>query len=179
MDLDREHGHRSVWLRHMWPATFSPARRTTAPNRAAIDIACEDGEAVSGDGWGRRSPAISPAMRSASPTCTSLRCCSTWANFRKAARCSRSTRSQGLSRPHIERKSVKGSMPQAAPGTAGTAQAQPAFRARASGRMMSRARPDPAPDRMAALGDPVRRAIFEMLAEGPRSVGDIAGRGCR
>jgi len=31
-------------------------------------------------------------------------------------------------------------------------------------------------DRMAALGDPVRRAIFEMLAEGPRSVGDIAGK---
>ena len=31
-----------------------------------------------------------------------------------------------------------------------------------------------AADRMAALGDPVRRAIFEMLAEGPRSVGDIA-----
>jgi DNA-binding transcriptional ArsR family regulator len=28
---------------------------------------------------------------------------------------------------------------------------------------------------MAALGDPVRRAIFEMLAEGPRSVGEIAG----
>ena len=30
--------------------------------------------------------------------------------------------------------------------------------------------------RMAALGDPMRRAIFEMLAEGPRSVGDIAER---
>ena len=29
---------------------------------------------------------------------------------------------------------------------------------------------------MAALGDPVRRAIFEMLAEGPRSVGEIAGK---
>jgi len=42
---------------------------------------------------------------------------------------------------------------------------------------MSRERSTPdAPDRMAALGDPVRRAIFEMLAEGPRSVGDIAGK---
>jgi DNA-binding transcriptional ArsR family regulator len=29
---------------------------------------------------------------------------------------------------------------------------------------------------MAALADPVRRAIFEMLVDGPRSVGDIAGR---
>jgi DNA-binding transcriptional ArsR family regulator len=38
-----------------------------------------------------------------------------------------------------------------------------------------RSTPDAA-DRMAALGDPVRRAIFEMLAEGPRSVGDIAGK---
>jgi len=27
---------------------------------------------------------------------------------------------------------------------------------------------------MAALGDPTRRAIFELLAEGPRAVGDIA-----
>jgi DNA-binding transcriptional ArsR family regulator len=27
---------------------------------------------------------------------------------------------------------------------------------------------------MAALGDPTRRAIFESLADGPRSVGDIA-----
>jgi DNA-binding transcriptional ArsR family regulator len=33
-----------------------------------------------------------------------------------------------------------------------------------------------ASDRMAALGDPVRRAIFEMLADGPRAVGDIAGK---
>ena len=42
---------------------------------------------------------------------------------------------------------------------------------------MSRERSTPdAADRMAALGDPVRRAIFEMLAEGPRSVGDIAGK---
>ena len=41
---------------------------------------------------------------------------------------------------------------------------------------MSRERSMPdAADRMAALGDPVRRAIFEMLAEGPRSVGEIAG----
>jgi DNA-binding transcriptional ArsR family regulator len=31
-------------------------------------------------------------------------------------------------------------------------------------------------DRIAAFGDPVRRAILEMLAEGPRSVGDISGR---
>src|SRR3954464_14797569 len=31
-----------------------------------------------------------------------------------------------------------------------------------------------AADRMAVLGDPMRRAIFEMLADGPRSVGDIA-----
>jgi DNA-binding transcriptional ArsR family regulator len=43
--------------------------------------------------------------------------------------------------------------------------------------MMARARPGPnAADRMAVLGDPVRRAIFEMLAEGPRAVGDIAGK---
>jgi DNA-binding transcriptional ArsR family regulator len=42
---------------------------------------------------------------------------------------------------------------------------------------MSRERSTPdAAQRMAVLGDPVRRAIFEMLAEGPRSVGDIAGR---
>jgi DNA-binding transcriptional ArsR family regulator len=42
---------------------------------------------------------------------------------------------------------------------------------------MSPAQPAPdAADRMAALADPVRRAIFEMLVEGPRSVGDIAGR---
>ena len=40
---------------------------------------------------------------------------------------------------------------------------------------MARASPDAA-DRMATLADPVRRAIFEMLAEGPRSVGDIARR---
>jgi len=33
-----------------------------------------------------------------------------------------------------------------------------------------------AADRMAVLADPMRRAIFEMLAEGPRSVGDIAGK---
>jgi DNA-binding transcriptional ArsR family regulator len=31
-----------------------------------------------------------------------------------------------------------------------------------------------AADRMAVLGDPMRRAIFEMLADGPRSVGEIA-----
>jgi DNA-binding transcriptional ArsR family regulator len=29
---------------------------------------------------------------------------------------------------------------------------------------------------MAALGDPTRRAIFELLADGPRPVGEIAGR---
>src|SRR5437868_12536542 len=40
---------------------------------------------------------------------------------------------------------------------------------------MAQKRPDnPAADRMALLGDPMRRAIFEMLAEGPRSVGEIA-----
>jgi DNA-binding transcriptional ArsR family regulator len=40
---------------------------------------------------------------------------------------------------------------------------------------MAQKRPDnPAADRMAVLGDPMRRAIFEMLAEGPRSVGEIA-----
>jgi len=42
---------------------------------------------------------------------------------------------------------------------------------------MSRGRPDnPAADRMAVLGDPMRRAIFEILAEGPSSVGEIAER---
>jgi len=42
---------------------------------------------------------------------------------------------------------------------------------------MPRARPDtPAADRMAVLADPMRRAIFEMLADGPRSVGEIADR---
>ena len=33
-----------------------------------------------------------------------------------------------------------------------------------------------AADRMAVLADPMRRAIFEMLADGPRSVGEIADR---
>jgi hypothetical protein len=33
--------------------------------------------------------------------------------------------------------------------------------------------PDAA-ERMAVLADPMRRAIFEMLTEGPRAVGDIA-----
>ena len=42
---------------------------------------------------------------------------------------------------------------------------------------MRRARPEtPAADRMAVLADPMRRAIFEMLTEGPSSVGDIAAR---
>ena len=42
---------------------------------------------------------------------------------------------------------------------------------------MPRARPDtPAADRMAVLADPMRRAIFEMLAEGQSSVGEIAAR---
>ena len=42
---------------------------------------------------------------------------------------------------------------------------------------MARGRPDnPAADRMAVLGDPMRRAIFEILAEGPSSVGEIAER---
>lgn len=42
---------------------------------------------------------------------------------------------------------------------------------------MARPRSDTAAaQRMAALGDPVRRAIFEMLADGPRSVGEIAGK---
>jgi DNA-binding transcriptional ArsR family regulator len=40
---------------------------------------------------------------------------------------------------------------------------------------MPRKPPSPdAADRMAVLADPMRRAIFEMLAEGPRAVGDIA-----
>jgi DNA-binding transcriptional ArsR family regulator len=40
---------------------------------------------------------------------------------------------------------------------------------------MARARPEnTAADRMAVLADPMRRAIFEMLADGPRAVGDIA-----
>jgi DNA-binding transcriptional ArsR family regulator len=30
--------------------------------------------------------------------------------------------------------------------------------------------------RLDALGDPTRRAIFELLGNGPRAVGDIAGR---
>jgi DNA-binding transcriptional ArsR family regulator len=33
-----------------------------------------------------------------------------------------------------------------------------------------------AADRIAAFSDPVRRAIIEILADGPRSVGDIAGQ---
>ena len=33
-----------------------------------------------------------------------------------------------------------------------------------------------AADRMAVLADPMRRSIFEMLAEGPRAVNDIAER---
>jgi DNA-binding transcriptional ArsR family regulator len=42
---------------------------------------------------------------------------------------------------------------------------------------MARARSqDAAAERMAALADPMRRAIFEMLAEGPLSVGEIAER---
>lgn len=42
---------------------------------------------------------------------------------------------------------------------------------------MARARADnAAADRMAVLADPMRRAIFEMLADGPRSVGEIAAR---
>ena len=40
---------------------------------------------------------------------------------------------------------------------------------------MPHKRPDnPAADRMAVLADPMRRAIFEMLADGPRSVGELA-----
>jgi DNA-binding transcriptional ArsR family regulator len=40
-----------------------------------------------------------------------------------------------------------------------------------------RARPEnQAADRMAVLADPMRRAIFEILAEGPSSVGEIAER---
>jgi DNA-binding transcriptional ArsR family regulator len=30
-------------------------------------------------------------------------------------------------------------------------------------------------EEIAALGDPTRRTIFELLADGPRAVGDIAG----
>ena len=42
---------------------------------------------------------------------------------------------------------------------------------------MARARPEnQAADRMAVLADPMRRAIFEILAEGPSSVGEIAER---
>ncbi len=33
-----------------------------------------------------------------------------------------------------------------------------------------------AADRMAVLADPMRRVIFEMLTDGPRSVGEIAER---
>src|SRR6187455_1062271 len=29
---------------------------------------------------------------------------------------------------------------------------------------------------MTALGDPTRRAVFELLADGPRAVGELAGR---
>ena len=32
-----------------------------------------------------------------------------------------------------------------------------------------------ADEQLAALGDPTRRAIFELLAGGPRSVGELAG----
>jgi len=39
---------------------------------------------------------------------------------------------------------------------------------------MAAPRLPPAGDRMAVLADPMRRAIFEMLADGPRSVGEIA-----
>ncbi len=42
---------------------------------------------------------------------------------------------------------------------------------------MARRPPDKAAaDRIAAFSDPVRRAIIEILADGPRSVGDIAER---
>jgi DNA-binding transcriptional ArsR family regulator len=42
---------------------------------------------------------------------------------------------------------------------------------------MARPRSDSeAADRLAVLADPMRRAIFEMLVEGPRAVGDIADR---
>ena len=42
---------------------------------------------------------------------------------------------------------------------------------------MARRRPGKtASDRISAFSDPVRRAIIEMLADGPRSVGDIADR---
>ena len=39
---------------------------------------------------------------------------------------------------------------------------------------MAAPRLPPAADRMAVLADPMRRAILEMLAGGPQSVGDIA-----
>jgi len=42
---------------------------------------------------------------------------------------------------------------------------------------MARRSPDKAAaDRIGAFSDPVRRAIIEILADGPRSVGDIAER---
>src|SRR5437764_15226369 len=42
---------------------------------------------------------------------------------------------------------------------------------------MARPRSDTeAADRLALLADPMRRAIFEMLVEGPRSVGEIDDR---
>ena len=42
---------------------------------------------------------------------------------------------------------------------------------------MARAQIDSeAAERLALLADPMRRAIFEMLVEGPRSVGEIANR---
>ncbi|MGZ3409076.1 MAG: ArsR/SmtB family transcription factor [Xanthobacteraceae bacterium] len=42
---------------------------------------------------------------------------------------------------------------------------------------MARARgQSEAADRMAVLADPMRRSIFEMLAEGPRAVNEIAER---
>jgi len=31
-------------------------------------------------------------------------------------------------------------------------------------------------DPVTALGDPTRRAVFELLADGPRAVGELAGR---
>lgn len=37
-------------------------------------------------------------------------------------------------------------------------------------------REPPPSDRLSAFADPTRRAIFEILVEGPRSVGDIAAR---
>ncbi|WP_342359151.1 metalloregulator ArsR/SmtB family transcription factor [Terrarubrum flagellatum] len=42
--------------------------------------------------------------------------------------------------------------------------------------MTARDPPETGGDIMAALGDPMRRAIFEMLADGPRSVSEIAER---